>query len=71
MIKHLHCILKSNTSDEKTPLTPVGEFKTSKNVIGAFNQINITDPKNVESEIEGLLKYYQEREHSKNNEHKS
>ncbi|MGM0523422.1 MAG: hypothetical protein ACQER2_05160 [Bacillota bacterium] len=50
MIKHLHFILKSNTSDEKNPLTPVGNFKMSKNVIGAFNQINTTDSKDVESE---------------------
>ncbi|GEM05431.1 hypothetical protein HMI01_24190 [Halolactibacillus miurensis] len=62
MIKHLHYILKSHTSDEKNPLTPVGDFKTNKNVIGAFNQINTTDPKDVESEIEGLLKCYHERE---------
>lgn len=58
MIKELHYILKSNTSDEKNPLTPIGEFKKFKNVIGTLEQISTTDPEEVESEINLLLEKY-------------
>src|SRR5690625_1125286 len=43
MLKDLHYLLKQNTSDEKNPLTPVGDFKTEINVIG-LEEIPTTHP---------------------------
>src|SRR5690625_4471936 len=58
MIKHLHFLLKRNTSDEDNPLTPVGQFKTRPNVIGSFEQVPTTPPKHVEKELSELLSNY-------------
>lgn len=58
IMKDLHYILKNNTSDEKNPLTPVGEFKKFRNVIGTLEQISTTDPEEVESEMNLLLEKY-------------
>lgn len=58
MVKRLHYLLKRNTSDERNPLTPVGNFKTEKNVIGSIEQISTTDPKKVENELTSLLNNY-------------
>lgn len=57
MLKELHYLLKQNTSDEKNPLTPVGEFKSEVNIIG-FEEIPTTHPDNVESELSQLLVNY-------------
>lgn len=58
MIKDLHFLLKRNTSDEKNPLAPVGEFKIKPNVIGSLEPVSTTSPENVEKELSILLKDY-------------
>lgn len=58
MLKKLHHLLKRNTSDEKNPLTPVGEFKIKPNVIGSLKQIPTTHPDDVEKELSILLNDY-------------
>src|SRR5690625_3585608 len=32
LIKQIHYLIKQNTSDERNPLTPIGEFKLVENV---------------------------------------
>ncbi len=55
MIKELHRILKSNTSDEKQSWFAVGEYKKMPNEVGG----NITTaPENVAGEINKLIKNY-------------
>ena len=62
MLKELHFLLKRNTSDEKNPLTPVGEFKIKPNVIESLEQIPTTQPKDVEEELSILLSDYSSRD---------
>lgn len=57
MLKQLHFILKQNTSDERNPITPVGDFKIKPNVIG-FEDIETTHPKDVNDKVSLLLKDY-------------
>lgn len=63
MLKQLHYLLKRNTSDERNPLTPVGDFKIKENVIGSLNPINTTPPKDVENELTKLLSSYSNLTH--------
>ncbi len=59
LIKQIHYLIKQNTSDERNPLTPIGEFKLVENVIGAFNPITTTPPpEKVENELSKLLDIY-------------
>lgn len=55
LIKELHKIIKSNTSDSRKDWFNTGEYKKLKNYVG--NEPT-TDPKNVENEIQELLKKY-------------
>lgn len=58
MIIEMNKILKRNTSDEENPRYNVGGFKVVPNIIGIINVINTTAPKDVEEQIEKLLKEY-------------
>ena len=58
MIIEMNKILKRNTSDEENPRYNVGGFKIIPNVIGVVNVISTTAPKDVEKELEILLKEY-------------
>lgn len=60
MIIEMNKILKRNTSDEDDPRYNVGGFKIVPNIIGMVNVIKTSDPNNVESDIEKLLKEYNE-----------
>ncbi len=62
MIIEMNKILKRNTSDEDNPRYNVGGFKIVPNIIGVVNEINTTDPKNVEEEIDILLNNYNSNE---------
>ncbi len=62
MIIEMNKILKRNTSDEDNPRYNVGGFKIVPNIIGVVNEINTTDPKNVEEEIDILLNDYNNKE---------
>lgn len=62
MVKKLHYLLKRNTSDERNPLTPVGDFKIKSNVIGLIEQVQATDPDKVELELSTLIADYAKRE---------
>lgn len=58
MIK-MNKILKRNTTDEENPRYNVGGFKVVPNKIGLINVINTSDPKDVEKDLDELLKWYQ------------
>ena len=62
MIIEMNKILKRNTSDEDNPRYNVGGFKIVPNIIVVVNEINTTDPKNVEEEIDILLNDYNSKE---------
>jgi Fic family protein len=55
MIKELHFILKSGTSDSRKDWFAVGEYKRLPNEVGGFET---TAPENVHKEIKSLLKEY-------------
>ena len=55
MIKELHSILKSGTSDSRKDWFAVGEYKRLPNEVGGFET---TAPENVHNEIKSLLKEY-------------
>ena len=55
MIKELHSILKSGTSDSRKDWFAVGEYKRLPNEVGGFET---TAPENVHKEIKSLLKEY-------------
>lgn len=55
LIKEIHRILKSNTSDSKKDWFNVGEYKKLKNYVG---DEKTTDPKGVEKAIKQLLEEY-------------
>ncbi len=58
IIKHIHLILKSGTSDSRKEWFAVGDYKKKPNVIG--DMIETTHPSNVASDIKQLLKSYRE-----------
>ena len=58
MIIKMNVILKKNTTDEENPRYNVGGFKIVPNKIGLINVINTVDPKDVEKELDNLLKKY-------------
>ena len=58
LIKQLHLILKSGTSDSRKAWFAVGDYKRYKNEVGGEET---TKPENVSKEIKQLLKKYNER----------
>ncbi len=55
LIKHLHLILKSGTSDERKDWFRVGDYKKIPNEVGGSDT---TLPENVHNEMKSLLKEY-------------
>lgn len=55
LIKHLHLILKSGTSDERKDWFRVGDYKKTPNEVGGSDT---TLPENVHNEMKSLLKEY-------------
>lgn len=60
IIKHIHLILKSGTSDSEKQWFAVGDYKKRPNMIG--DMIETTHPSKVASEIKKLLKEYREND---------
>lgn len=58
MMKEMNKILKRNTTDEDNPRYNVGGFKIVPNKIGFINVIPTSEPKDVEKDIDKLLKWY-------------
>ncbi len=58
IIKHLHLLLKSGTTDSQKEWFAVGDYKKRPNMIG--DMIETTHPTKVASEIKNLLKEYRE-----------
>ena len=58
MMIEMNKILKRNTTDEENPRYNVGGFKIVPNKIGLINIINTSNPEDVESNLEELLKWY-------------
>lgn len=58
MIKHLHYLLKSGTSDERKTWYNIGEYKSLPNEVGGQDT---TEPENVGSEMRSLLREYNEK----------
>ena len=58
IIKHIHFLLKSGTTDSQKEWFAVGEYKKRPNVIG--DMVETTHPSKVASEIKQLLKNYRE-----------
>lgn len=58
----MHMILKRGTSDEDNPRYNVGGFKVVPNIIGIVNVIKTSSPKDVEKDLDELLKWYDEKE---------
>lgn len=58
IIKHIHLLLKNNTTDSQKEWFAVGDYKKRPNVIG--DMIETTHPSKVASEIKHLLKVYRE-----------
>lgn len=65
IIKKLHYLIKQNTSDEGNPLTPIGEFKITENIIGLFDSVSTTAPEKVEYELTKLLDWYLKKDNVK------
>lgn len=65
MIIEMNKILKKNTSDEENPRYNVGGFKVVPNIIGMVNVIKTSEPKDVEKDIDNLLKDYSSISHVK------
>ena len=55
IIKQLHYLLKSRTSDELLPYFRVGAYKERPNMVGG---VETTEPQNVAAEMERLLRDY-------------
>jgi Fic family protein len=55
---NMNKILKRNTTDEENPRYNVGGFKVVPNKIGLINVINISNPINVEKDLDILLEKY-------------
>lgn len=62
LVLRMHAILKRATSDEDDPRYNVGGYKTSVNQIGFLNPISVTDPADVEEEINILFSKYEKKE---------
>ena len=62
IIIKMNKILKRNTKDEANPRYNVGGFKVVPNKIGLINIINTSSPKNVEKDIDNLLRWYENLE---------
>lgn len=60
IIKHIHLVLKSGTSDGEKQWFAVGDYKKRTNMIG--DMIETTHPSKVESEIKKILKQYREND---------
>ncbi len=58
IMKHIHLLLKSGTTDSQKEWFAVGDYKKRPNVIG--DMIETTHPSKVASEIKYLLKVYRE-----------
>lgn len=58
MIKHIHLLLKSGTTDSQKKWFAVGDYKKMPNVIG--DMIETTPPAKVAAEVKKLLKSYRE-----------
>ncbi len=58
MIKHIHLLLKSGTTDSQKRWFAVGDYKKMPNVIG--DMIETTPPVKVAAEVKKLLKAYRE-----------
>lgn len=56
IIKHIHLVLKSNTSDSMLDWFAVGDYKKKPNMVG--NMVETTPPSKVPSAIKSLLKQY-------------
>lgn len=63
LILQMHKSLKRATSDEDDPRYNVGGYKTSVNQIGFLNPIHVTDPEDVEDEMNILLSEYEKKAH--------
>ena len=55
IIKHIHYLLKSGTSDEKLSWFNVGDYKTMPNMLGG---IETSSPEDVNRDMSNLLKSY-------------
>ena len=55
IIKHIHYLLKSGTSDEKLSWFNVGDYKTMPNMVGG---IETSSPEDVNEDMKDLLKAY-------------
>lgn len=55
IIKYIHYLLKSGTSDEKLSWFKVGEYKTMPNMVGG---IETSSPEDVNEDMKSLLKAY-------------
>lgn len=58
IIKHIHLILKSNTTDSQKEWFAVGDYKKKPNMIG--DMVETTHPSKVPEEVKQLLKEYRE-----------
>ncbi|MGM9849303.1 MAG: Fic family protein [Bacilli bacterium] len=59
-IIEMNKILKRNTTDEENPRYNVGGFKVVPNKIGLINVIDTSSPKDVEKDLDDLLRWYKE-----------
>ena len=62
-IIEMNKILKRNTTDEENPRYNVGGFKVVPNKIDLINIIDTSDPKDVEKDLDELLRWYKEIKH--------
>lgn len=60
LIKELHLILKTGTSDSRKEWFAVGEYKRLPNEVGGYAT---SDPENVHRDIKALLKEYNSKKH--------
>lgn len=58
VIKHIHYLLKSGTSDEKLSWFKVGDYKTMPNMVGG---IETSSPEDVNGDMSILLKSYRDK----------
>lgn len=60
MIKHLHLILKSSTTDAAKPWFAVGDYKKLPNEVGGRQT---SAPENVPNDMQALIRHYAPKEH--------
>ena len=58
IIKHIHYLLKSGTSDERLSWFNVGDYKTIPNMVGG---IETSSPEDVNKDMNNLLKEYENK----------